>query len=304
MNHRLHLLGSLLILSSMTLGSSTAVAQQKRAVILSAQLNGYFPMRKTLPAEIELAFADRLRGMRYTVTKVALSPKDLTCWDDECLAALVAKHGVDLVVSARLINDEQAVNAYHGAVRIALAGPPAETRTREKECPNCAIASVRDMLVVALGEAVGNLPTETKTNPDKPPHVDRPPSTVNGKQKLPTDPPLPALVTPPSINPKWRPLLYTVGAVGIAGMVASVIGLAVKAVQFHDPSCTQIPNSRGCNFVLNTLPGIAGSAAGLVVSAVLTGVGFGLAPKTYPQTHLTLSPLVGPASGALISGTF
>jgi hypothetical protein len=149
--------------------SSTAIAQ-KRALVLPVQLSGYFPTRVDWKREYAIALEERLRGSRFVVARPELTPAQSECREAACMAALATAENVDVVVSARVVNDEQRLPTYHARVRVvertASNAQPA-VRERERRCTNCTEVAARDLVATALSAALVDEP-EPKPVPSAP----------------------------------------------------------------------------------------------------------------------------------------
>lgn len=226
-----------LLLLIAVLFSSLSVASeahaQKRAIVLPAQLNGWFPAKKTLPAEIELNIKDRLRASRFDINKPELDPTEVLCFDKDCLGAILTKYNADIVIAPKLTNDEQQATTYFGSVLVAQLpeGKLAVTK-HEKTCPNCSPAASREMLVELVGQSLA-VPSKSGISDPPPPKKDA-----------------------------IRPALLGVGG-ALLGVTAISIGIgAWKVSQNNEVACGPI-----CERT-NTTPGIAASFAIAGITAI------------------------------------
>ncbi len=260
--------------------STASVAEaDKRALVMPAQLNGWFPAKKTLPADIELNISDRLRASRFEVVKPELGPAELTCFDNDCLSAILVKYGADIVVAPRLTNDEQQVTTYFGAVLVAqIPDGKMAVSKHEKQCANCSPVGAREMLVELVGQALAG--------PSKPPQPDKPkggPETSTAPAKVPTG--------------KWvlRGLGIGFAALGIAGLVQGGVEVSHDGdkVDAKGKAC-----SVGCDYRLDTTKGqalfLSLGAALLVTGVALSVVGW------LPSKRVVVAPSVSKSSAGVL----
>jgi len=195
--------------------------ETRRAIVLPTQLGGFIPNRQEVQKAIEVLIENRLRRVRYAVASAeALSPDELHCNEDACLATIGAKHGADVVVATRLINDEQKANAYHLFVRMFVRGDK-PLRSRAKDCPYCSENKATETLAVMVAKTLAGEPEEA-TPPIAP---QQPPKTPEQ-----------------SVSTTKKALRGTSIASAVAGVVLMSVG-GWKASQngevICDPECKQ-----------------------------------------------------------------
>jgi hypothetical protein len=274
-------LRSLLLLSALSLVAASARADEnRRAVILPTELGGYFPKKAEWRREFDITLTDRLKTARINVLEgEPLTKEESECRDQSCLAAIAEHHQVDVVVSARVVNDEQAITGYKVEVSLVDRSPTGTAfRTRDNVCKNCSEIATREMLAETLSEALAGTPP-------------KPPTDGNHTPKHPE---------PKSLR---RPIYITLGVVGVAGTIASVIALGVKADEYHQPDCSgTIPPGRQCPYVKNTSGAIITSSVVGALSLGLAVYSFVMASRPDPKHHAWIAPTFGEHSAGMIVG--
>jgi len=271
---------------------ATATVAKRTAVVVPTQLNGFFPHREDWQHELDLWLGDRLRMVQFSVAgEEMLSPGEARCFDADCLAAVAKAHSLDVVVAARVINDQQDLTTFHLMVRMLFKGASGETpamRERQAKCPNCSLSAVREQLVVLEGAALANTPpAEPMDRQPAPPIKSAPPLSV-----------MPSIEYGDRFSRQQRLVFKSVGVtVGAVGLLAIVQGF----VELHHQGDIVVQN--GMRYERET--GTA-QAALFTVGAVLAVGGGALAvlgwtPLKRSKHHLTIAPS---GAGAQLRGAF
>jgi hypothetical protein len=294
---------------------SSSAAAQKRALVLPVELGGFFPKRADWKRDYAIALEERLRGARFIVARPELTPAQAECREAACMAALATAQNVDVVVSARIANDEQRLTSYHARVRVvertAPSAPPA-VRERERSCTNCTEVAARDLVATALSAALVDEP-EPKPAPPVPPEPSPAPVTSKPVVSPPAPPPNGANLTKPPIDRGERFSPRQKVAFWSAGIVSGVVGLAfigqgIAEAKHNNDQVDKNGNTGcapNCDHHLNTTSGQA-----VFFSLGIAGVGAGVALLTlglkhFPAKAVTLAPSVSPSGAQLqLQGSF
>jgi hypothetical protein len=296
---------------------SSSAAAQKRALVLPVELGGFFPKRADWKREYAIALEERLRGARFVVVKPELTPAQAECHDATCMAALATAQNVDVVVAARVANDEQRLTSYHARVRVVERMAPAAApavRERERSCTNCTEVAARDLVATALSAA---LVDEPEPKPAPPVSTEPSPAPVTAKPEGSPPPVVPpsngaTIVKPPverveRFTPKQKLIFRSTGiASGVIGL--ALIGQGIAEWKHNKDPVDKNGNTGcapNCGYHLNTASGqavffslgIAGVAAGVALSV--------LGWKHWPSKAVTLAPAVSPSGAHLqLQGSF
>jgi hypothetical protein len=151
---------ALVVAALVGLAGASAAEEKRRAIVIPTELGGFFPRRGEWRREFTLALEDRLRSARFVIVREPLSATEGECREAECLAGIANHHRADLVVSARVVNDEQRLTSYHLHVALVERSTAAASavRTRDRTCANCTELQARDALTTLLSSTLANEP--------------------------------------------------------------------------------------------------------------------------------------------------
>jgi hypothetical protein len=308
-------LGSLVVLCAL-LGFADARPasgqEKKRAVVVPVELGGYFPTRGEWRREFTAALENRLRSARFAVVgATALSKTETECREPECLKAIAKAHSADVVVTGRVLNDEQRLTSYSVTVRLVERQPDGEpvARARERLCANCTEGQARDLLATVLSATLANEPEPVEPPPVKP----SVPPVPNGKPIV--EPPPPdngKIVTPPPPLPpgdhltrKQRLIFRGVGF-GLVGL--GVLGIIQGGVEKARDGEPVFPNGNtgcgtACDHQLDTSKGqklfFSLGAVTFLAGAALAVVSWVPFPKPRKANAVRILPAVSPTGAQL-----
>jgi hypothetical protein len=231
---------SLVIVTMLVVALPAMADETRHAIVVPTQLGGFIPNKAEVQAGIDVLIANRLRRAKVDVMEnPPWLQEELTCHEDICLAQIANRHGVEVVVSSSLVNDEQRNNAYHITVRMFVKGESPSVRERNVTCDYCSEDKATDLLATTVAQAYANEPAPAAASA-------APPATA-----------VTATAPPPIDNaPTRTQKLLRGGAIvlGVGGVVALGLG-GWKAAQNGDVSCDPVCRQR------DTTPGMAAAFA-------------------------------------------
>lgn len=271
------------------LGGGTAHAA--RVLTLPVQTSGYIADKEVWLRNFDDRMQKSLKRFQHeSFTPPALTPTEKLCQSEPCLRQLHIKYRPDFVMASEVRANDVTPPTYFIHVWIWDPARGQEVIRIENKCPKCTEAQAAEKFYETSLQALGGGLEESPA----------PITSDSGGSLSIVDSPKPVL----SKNEKKRVGFLVMGSIGLAGVVASGVALAVKASQ--NGQCTQPlgPEFQGCPTTRNTTIPMAISGAALGVSAVIAAVGFGLAAK-YKKKNFAFAPgISGDGVMALAMGNF
>jgi hypothetical protein len=259
-----------LLLLSMLLSAPALADETRHALVVPTQLGGFIPNKMQVQQGIDVLIGNRLRRAKVDVTdNPPFLPEEITCHDDVCLAQIANRHGVEVVVSSRLVNDEKRNNAYHIDVRMFVRGESPSVRARTVTCDYCSEDKATDILATTVAQAYANEPSPAEVSPNSPP----PPVVTPAPLPQPSD---------DGAATKKKALIGGAVALGAGGAVAIGLG-AWKLTQNGEVQCDPICQQRNTTAGTVTAFVVGGVA---IAGAITLGV---LAARQHRATVVTMA---------------
>jgi len=269
-------------------------AGMPRALIVPSVLQGRGAGKV---AEWDARIDARLLALGVVVAPARLSEDELRCAQIDCLERLRQRHGVDLVLRARIDAEPLGVKVRLLMVRAGEA----RNSVDQAECAECSVdAAARrldELIARALGATPGvSAPARAPLAPDVP--------DTSGIRPIDTRPP-PA----PAARPRWLTATEVVlGVVAGGGLVAAGLGARLL---YDDgrPACTLAAPATQCPRVYDTLGLGAGLIAAGAVLAAGGAAGIGALEVKFGRgrsARAALAPMLAPggAVGLSLGGGF
>jgi hypothetical protein len=284
-------------------GVCRAAGAERRVLVMPIDTIGRMRDPSIWRNEFSLRLVGKLKGARFTVLQEKLSPRDAVCREAECLARIAQAHRVELIVGAKVRNDENVPPNFHVRVWIFdAAAPVGIAREVERVYPNASESDAADALERQLGEALA--PPESKP-PELKPSEPKPPDP---KPLAPprTDPAVQAPKTPTFVerhplglsrSQRWA---LGLSGVGVAVLGISLVGQGIVETMHHNdplgpngepncaPMCTHYGPTVRWQATFYTL-GIVAVLGGVA----MTTIGF------LPSKRVAITPEVAPSGAKL-----
>jgi len=293
---------------------SVSASAAEDVVVLPTATAGFMFDRDVWVKAFDRKIVSVLARARMRVLHPTLSLQDAGCRAVKCMKDIADRTKADVIVAATVANDELKPPTYN--VRLLVfdkSAPDTFKRDIAHPCPRCSEEDTAKLLSNTMSEALemsqtpsperppsGELP-DGRGEPNQPPPVGGGQTTSGGQpSKLPPAP------LPPPARSLRRPIYLTLGSIGTAGTVASIIALGVKAHENGQLGCSSaIPAGRQCPYVKNTTGAIVASSTVGALSLGLAIYSFVKAAQPDPPRRAQLVPLVGSQMvGVGIEGVF